>query len=206
MNAFALLLNGSFRLTLLVLVASSLSSAGSARALDFTGITAGQVLEPAKASLGLRQQHLNRGKALAATGLHGEAVVQFEKVLAADANHAEAHNEVAWIYATCPDVKRRDTDKALLHARRAVDLAQMHDAQARPYYLLTLAAAEVEAGNIFQALAQRYLAVGSVPAPRQVEFDQRCSELALKMYLPQIAPTSFEADCGCGQVPQGVKP
>jgi membrane associated rhomboid family serine protease/tetratricopeptide (TPR) repeat protein len=51
-----------------------------------------------------------------------EAIDHYQKALRLKPDMAEAHNDLAWLYATCDDLKYRNPKAALEHARRAVDL------------------------------------------------------------------------------------
>ncbi len=56
--------------------------------------------------------------------LYGDAIRNYQEALRLDPDFAEAHNNLAWLYATCDDRKYRDPKAALDHAQRAVDLTQ----------------------------------------------------------------------------------
>jgi tetratricopeptide (TPR) repeat protein len=69
-----------------------------------------------------------------------------------------AHNRLAWLLATCPDVKLRDPRRALESAKKAVELAPK-----QRHYWQTLAWAEYRAGNWKNAVtaAEKVEALGS---------------------------------------------
>jgi tetratricopeptide (TPR) repeat protein len=56
--------------------------------------------------------------------LYGDAIKAFQQALRLEPDMAVAHNNLAWLYATCDDPKFRDAKAALEHAQRAVDLTQ----------------------------------------------------------------------------------
>src|SRR5208337_5468353 len=53
-----------------------------------------------------------------------EAIEHYQQALRLKPDMAEAHNDLAWLYATCDDLKYRNPKAALEHARRAVDLTR----------------------------------------------------------------------------------
>jgi tetratricopeptide (TPR) repeat protein len=87
----------------------------------------------------LVRSHFALGIALRLTGRPAEAVQAFERALEAyrpysdtsddPENHeqfASVHNELAWLLATCADVKSRDPGRAVVEARKAVELEPEH--------------------------------------------------------------------------------
>lgn len=69
--------------------------------------------------------------------LYPAAISLYAQVLKLVPNAAIAHNNLAWLYATCDDSKYRDPKKALAHATLAVRLTDWK----QPEYIDTLAAA-----------------------------------------------------------------
>src|SRR5262249_22089469 len=61
---------------------------------------------------------------------------------------AQAHNDLAWLLATCPDEKRRDPNRAVDLAKKAVELAPKEGA-----YWNTLGVAHYRAGDWKAAIA-----------------------------------------------------
>ncbi len=57
-----------------------------------------------------------------------EAIGHYQQALRLKPDMAEAHNDLAWLYATCEDPKFRKPPAALEHARRAVDLTHWQQA------------------------------------------------------------------------------
>lgn len=57
-----------------------------------------------------------------------EAIDHYQQALRLKPDMAEAHNDLAWLYATCDDLKYRNPKAALEHARRAVDLTHWQQA------------------------------------------------------------------------------
>jgi len=54
--------------------------------------------------------------------MYAEAIEHFQEALRLSPALAVAHNDLAWLYATSTDARFRDPEKALEHARRAVEL------------------------------------------------------------------------------------
>ncbi len=54
--------------------------------------------------------------------LYAEAIEHYQEALRLDPDNAEAQNDLAWLYATSDDPKFRNSQAALEHARRAVEL------------------------------------------------------------------------------------
>src|SRR5262249_33467766 len=71
-----------------------------------------------------------------------EAIDACKKAIDADPLYGDALNNLAWILATCPDVKLRDANQAVALARRAVELAPN-----RPMYPSTLGVAHYRTGD-----------------------------------------------------------
>ncbi len=67
--------------------------------------------------------HHNLGYALRARGDVDGAIACFREAVRVEPKHTAAHNELAWLLATCPDAKRRDPERAVELARKAVTLA-----------------------------------------------------------------------------------
>jgi Zn-dependent protease with chaperone function len=71
-------------------------------------------------------------------GEYREAEAGFRRVLMAEPNNVEIINNLAWLYATCPDRSLRHPDDALRLARRAVELEpspHIMDTLAESYYV-----------------------------------------------------------------------
>lgn len=80
--------------------------------------------------------HLNIGQ-------HAEAIADFEKALALNADDESMLNNYAWVLATSPDDELRDGEKAIELATKAAKLT----AHQTPHVLSTLGAAYAEAGD-----------------------------------------------------------
>ncbi|MDP7389044.1 MAG: hypothetical protein QF806_02820, partial [Pseudomonadales bacterium] len=89
---------------------------------------------------------------------------------AANQNHAQGHNDLAWLLATQRNAALRNGPRALSHARLAVQ------AEASAGHLDTLAAALAETGQFEQAVATQQRAIEAVASdnPRlETELQQR---------------------------------
>jgi tetratricopeptide (TPR) repeat protein len=87
-----------------------------------------------------------------------QAIADFEKALAIDANSVEARRSLAWLLATCPDPLYRNPDQALTVAEQAEKLA--------PDDYLTLdvlAAAYASAGRFNDAVPLGKRALAAAP-------------------------------------------
>ena len=94
------------------------------------------------------------GTALARQRKYAEAAPQLRAALTVKPDQPEILNELAWLLATCPDAAVRQGAEAVSLAERACDLTQRE----RPVVLLTLAAAQAEAGKFDAATASVALA------------------------------------------------
>jgi tetratricopeptide (TPR) repeat protein len=88
------------------------------------------------------QMCLLRARSYNQLGRFAPALADFQKALPRLPNDAGAHNEAAWLLATCPDLKLRDPRRAVELARKAVQLAP-HEGN----YWNTLGAAHYRAGD-----------------------------------------------------------
>ncbi|HEY1377497.1 MAG TPA: hypothetical protein VGF55_11925, partial [Gemmataceae bacterium] len=79
----------------------------------------------------------NRGLTYRLQGEWAKAVGDFARAAFLDPTDADAPNELAWLWATCPDGRYRDGAKALDYAQHACELTAWQDASC----LDTLAAA-----------------------------------------------------------------
>jgi tetratricopeptide (TPR) repeat protein len=77
-----------------------------------------------------------------------EAAARLEQALQLHPDSVDALNDLAWLLATCPDTKLRDSAKALKLANHAAQLTDRKD----PGVLETLAAAYAEGGQFTEAI------------------------------------------------------
>src|SRR5262249_12415820 len=77
-----------------------------------------------------------------------QAIADYSKVIELAPKNDTPHNRLAWLLATCPDVKVRDPGRAIALARKAVRLEPKNGV-----YWRTLGHAEHRAGNWESAIA-----------------------------------------------------
>ena len=94
------------------------------------------------------QAYNNRGAYWHGKMKYDKALADYDEAVRLDPKNAQAYNEDAWIWATCPDQKFRDGNKAVELASRACELGNWKDAG----HIDTLAAAYAEAGNFAKAV------------------------------------------------------
>ena len=88
-----------------------------------------------------------RGIAWGTKGDCEKAIADFNQAVAINPKDAPAHNDLAWLYATCPDKNYRDGKKAVENANKAYRLT----AEKNCGCLDTLAAAYAENGDFKKA-------------------------------------------------------
>src|SRR5262249_30220154 len=93
--------------------------------------------------------YLNRGVGHGRLGQYARAEDDYQRALQLDPGHVNALNNLAWLWATCPDPDYRDGARAVDHATRACQLSDWKE----PSHLATLAAACAEAGDFAAAAA-----------------------------------------------------
>jgi tetratricopeptide (TPR) repeat protein len=91
---------------------------------------------------------LARGTAWGHKREYEKAVSDFKEVVRLDPLNDSALNNLAYIWATCPDARFRDGRRAVESATRACELSQ----EEVPTFLATLAAAHGEAGDFDKAV------------------------------------------------------
>ncbi len=110
-----------------------------------------------------------RGNVYAEVGQYQRAIDDFHRALAIDAQAAEGHRSLAWLLATCPDGRYRNSQQALASAQRAVSLAAPGD----PYMLDALAAALASVGEFDRAVRYQQEAISNVPGDFAAPFTAR---------------------------------
>jgi Flp pilus assembly protein TadD len=66
---------------------------------------------------------LSQGKQAESETEYRAAITYYQRLADENPNDANSHNNLAWLLATCPDVKLRDPGQAVAHAQKAVELA-----------------------------------------------------------------------------------
>jgi tetratricopeptide (TPR) repeat protein len=87
--------------------------------------------------------YFNRASVRLARGEREPAVADYAEAVRLDPGNGEAHNALAWIFATAKEERLRDGRRALEHATKACELAGWSSGA----FLDTLAAAYAEAGR-----------------------------------------------------------
>ena len=93
---------------------------------------------------------VNRGYTYELMGKYANAIEEYTGVA-----HSLALNNLAWLRATCPDAKFRDSDAAVDLAKRACDATQNREGM----FLDSLAAAYAEAGKFSDAVKTQKMAL-----------------------------------------------
>ncbi len=87
------------------------------------------------------------------------AIQHYQAALKLKPDFAAAHNNLAWLYATCDDPKFRNPQEALAHARRAVELSNWKEAT----FIDTLAEAFYANGEYAEAVMTQTKALALDP-------------------------------------------
>lgn len=97
----------------------------------------------------LAEAYSKRGMLLEQRGDHERAISDLNQAVLLQPEDATAYNNLAWLWATCPDARFRDGKKAVVSATRSCELSYWKEAN----NLDTLAASYAEAGD-FEAAAR----------------------------------------------------
>lgn len=97
--------------------------------------------------------YYNRGRALSTIGDYDQAIGDLQRVIELNPKFHDAYHLLATIFAQCPDPKYRNGPKAVVLAKKAVDL------KPNPEYLSTLAVAYAEADQFDHAILTQQRAV-----------------------------------------------
>ena len=135
--------------------------------------------------------YTNRGDAYQSLGMWESAASDFRRATDLDPQSARAYQSAAWLMATCPDARYRNTRLAVQAANRAVSLLPQKDHR----YLDTLAAAQANAGQFDEAKTTLAEAIALAPA---AEHDGLKKRLALynaqQPYRQDRAQTAGNSD------------
>ena len=96
---------------------------------------------------------------------YSQAILHYQEALRRDPRLAEAHNNLAWLYATSEDQRYRDPQKALEHARRAVELTEWKE----PNFIDTLAEAFFVNNRFDEAVQTQSKALKLAPDNREFQ-------------------------------------
>jgi len=126
------------------------------------------------------------GTVRAAQRRYDKAIANYTRAIQSDPKFVRAHNNLAWIFATCPDGRLRNAKQAIEHATRACELTQFQDSG----FLDTLAAAFAEAGQFDKAVERATQALGLAPSAAKPAIEKRIKQYkAGKPYHEEANPT-----------------
>lgn len=100
---------------------------------------------------------------------YGRAIQAYEDALRKQPDFAAAHNNLAWLYATCDDPNYRDPGAALQHAKRAVQLSNWQEVE----FVDTLAEAYFANGDYHDAVEVQKRALALDPNDQQLQAHMR---------------------------------
>lgn len=123
------------------------------------------------------QTRMDYSALLYRTGDNQKAATQLFQALKIQPDHPEALNNLAWILSTCPDQTVRDGKKAVELAGKACELTGFQKAG----MIGTLAAANAEAGNFPQAIANAEKAIEVAGISGNLQFADMNRQL-LRLY------------------------
>ena len=112
---------------------------------------------------------VNRGDAYREQGLYGAAASDYRDAIRVNPKFGRAYLMTAWLMATCPDQRYRDTEKAITAAQHAIELDGDKDCR----YLDTLAAALASAGKFDDAKTTLNKALPGAPIKEVSHMRQR---------------------------------
>jgi len=121
-------------------------------------------LLPESSRAGRSKLYVDRATAEALNGSYRAARADLEKAIALDTSNILAHNNYAWLLATCPDGSVRDGRRALQYARGASETLNHESSMV----LDTLAAAEAEIGDFRSAVRHEKRALSLAKGDRSV--------------------------------------
>ena len=120
----------------------------------------------------------NRAVVLSALGRHVEAIRDYEHALELNPASGGTHNNLAWLLATSPEPSVRDGPRAVIHARRALEMGEI------AAWMDTLAAALAESGDYEQAVHTEMHAY-EMSQPRNESFRRRAEVYRRRMSYAQ---------------------
>jgi tetratricopeptide (TPR) repeat protein len=109
------------------------------------------------------EAHYNLAGILSVQNRFEEAVDQYRAAIRLKGDWPDPMNDLAWLIATGPDIKNRDTNEAIRLASHACELANYKN----PALLDTLAAAYASAGRFSEAIDTANKALGIADAANQ---------------------------------------
>lgn len=139
-----------------------------------------QFTEELKLTPNATKGHYRLAQAFSQLQKPGEAVQHYREVVRLTPDFPEALNELAWILATDPDSRIRDSRDAIQFAKRACELTQNQ----QPATLTTLSVAYADAGQFSEAIAtaQRAFTLATKAGQKEIA---ATDAILLKLYQSQ---------------------
>lgn len=103
------------------------------------------------------------------SGRYAAAIADYERGIELDRGDYVAHNNLAWLLATCPDEAIRNGDRAIEHAQTACERCGYSEW----YCLGTLAAASAEAGDFEEAVRWAQASLDQAPPEERGGCEER---------------------------------
>ena len=118
----------------------------------------------------IARAYYNRGNAYRTKGQYDQAISDYNKALEIDPKYAPAYNNLAWLFATCPDSRYRNAERAIELAKKAVEL------NSKASHLDTLAAAYAESGRFKDAITTQEKAIDLIKTEGKTKELVRCTD------------------------------
>lgn len=133
------------------------------------------------------------GDIFAGVKLYPQAIEHYEEALRRDPKLAVAHNNLAWLLATCDDPRFRNPSEALSHAQQAVRLTQWKE----PNFIDTLAEAFFVNNSFGEAVRTQSKALKLAPDNREFqEHMEKYRKAAGSSYTLQVPARNRTAASG----------
>ena len=130
--------------------------------------------------------HLSRGEAHTKLHRWEEAARDFNQAIALDGKRTRAYERAAWLMATCPDARFRQTKLAVEVARKAIELA----GETNHRNLNILAAAYANSGEFEKARLIQAKAIDAAPQVVTAEYHQSMRQYERSRPVRQAAPAA----------------
>lgn len=129
--------------------------------------------------------HANLGSALLQKGFVPQAILHYEKALQTAPASAPTLNNLAQIFATCPDARFRNGARAIQLAKQADE----YSGKRNPVFIRTLAAAHAESGDFDEAIktAERALKLSLAQGKSTLASDLQMDIDLYRLHLPRRA-------------------
>ncbi|QDT98040.1 tetratricopeptide repeat protein [Gimesia aquarii] len=118
---------------------------------------------------------VHRGNSWDLKGAYKEALLDYNKSVRLHPQRPDGYNGLAWLWATCPDIKYRDGKKAVEAGKKACEFSDWKE----PNFIDTLAAAYAESGDFEQAVKYQKMLLKML----NESADKRDFEERLELYL-----------------------